>query len=90
MLAPPSLYFSLFLPRGSERLLFIFTISEGKISVHNALSNKDQPPANRAIISAHTHASQLHLQQVVIVFSGGWGGNERKWKKKKSFPAVHH
>ena len=35
--------------------------------------------------SAHT-PSELHLQQVVIVFSGG--GEMRA--KEKSFPAVHH
>lgn len=61
------------------------------------VSNKDQPPANPAIISAHarthtpaqthTHTlAKLHLQQVVTVFGGGMGhmrGNEGKGRKKK-------
>lgn len=35
-------------------VFFISRIHQGKISIHNALSNKDQPPPNPAIISDHT------------------------------------
>lgn len=67
-----------------ETVFFISRIHQGKISIYNVLSNKVQPPPNPAIMSAsthtYTHTSELHLQQVVIVFRGGWG-KESKGKK---------
>lgn len=37
----------------------------------------------------HTHTSELHLQQVVIVFRGGWG-KESKGKKFPGCPSLSY